>query len=306
LPDETPVPSRYFWYPQSMARSPRSDRPVTAARNAAARRGRPSNERFRALFTRNLSLLLDQRADVPREPAARAAELARVCGVTPAAARKWLTGAGWPTLEKLLELAHRYDFAPDDLLSDGPRQIVDISRLIDALALRRAELAELTPVHDFGSAGRTLSLAIDPEALSGDGPVSDSLRPAAAPESARSAQMAPLAQSAQSVQWVQWVMPDDSMLPVCAAGDRIVCQLDPTWTGDGLYLIQMAAGAPPILRRIARHTDAYRISALNPHTLSPPFSVPALAASEAESLGGAPIVRGRPHCLLRALPASYG
>lgn len=285
-----------------MARSPRSDRPIAPARNAATRRGRPSNERFRALFTRNLSLLLDQRGDVPREPAARAAELARVCGVTPAAARKWLTGAGWPTLEKLLELAHRYDFAPDDLLSDGPRHIVDISRLIDAQALRRAELAELTPVHDFGSAGGTLSLAIDPEALCGDGPDSDARRSAAAPESARSAQ------SAQWVQWVQWVVPDDSMLPVCAAGDRIVFRLDPAWAGDGLYLIQMAAGAPLILRSIARHSDsdAYRIAALSPHMAAPPISVPMLAASEAEALSGAPIVRGRPHCLLRALPASYG
>jgi len=261
--------------------------PQDPAETSAAgprRVGRPSNERFRALFTRNLSQLLDRRADVPREPAARAAELGRVCGVTPAAARKWLTGAGWPTLEKLLELSQRYGFAPDDLLSEGPRQILDVSRLVDAEALRRAELGALTPIPEFGAVQSALTLALDPAALF------DRSKSESASES----------RSDPSLPHALHVVPDDSMKPHCDAGDRVVFCLDPTWSGDGLYLLQARPGGPLALRLILAVADGYRIE-----VTSPPFSDMAmlchsLATDDAEALSGAPILRGRPVRLLRA------
>ncbi len=261
-----------------VTRSPKNlaEPPGTAQRRV----GRPSNERFRALFTRNLSQLLDRRADVPREPAARAAELARVSGVTPAAARKWLTGAGWPTLEKLLELSQRYGFAPDDLLSEGPRQILDVSRLVDAEALRRAELGALTPIPEFGTVQPALTLALDPAALfdqSRSGP-----------------------ESGPSLPHALYVMPDESMNPHCDAGDRVVFCLDPTWSGDGLYLMQQLPGGPLVLRLILAVTGGYRIEAASPAFGDPPMLCHSLAANDAEALSGAPILRGRPVGLLRA------
>jgi transcriptional regulator with XRE-family HTH domain len=242
-----------------------------AAGPAVARRvGRPSNERFRQLFTRNLNQLLDARPDVPREASGRAAELARVCAVTPAAARKWLTGAGWPTLEKLLELAQRYGFAPDDLLADGPRQVVDISRLIDAQALRRAELGELTPVPALAGGAARLQLAIDPAIFAG--------------RDAAGAAMA-LVEVA-----------DDTLAPHLAAGDQVVVKLDARWHGDGIYLLQATPTAPPALRRVHRVEDGYRIVDAHGSTMAA-----ALAIDEAGALDGSPILRGMPLCLLRNL-----
>lgn len=249
--------------------------------------GRPSNERFRLLFTRNLNAMLDQRADVPREAAARATELARVCAVTPAAARKWLTGAGWPTLEKLLDLAHRYGFAPDDLLSDGPRRVVDISRLVDAQALRRAALAELTAAPPLDGAS-PLRLAIDPSAFSGDGDAA----PGTAPEAGATLALVDIA--------------DDAMVPACRSGDRVVVQLDPLWRGDGLYLLQPTATSPAVLRRVRRVDHGYRIEALAPAAHAPPETVPGFAADEAAALDGMPILRGRPICLVRPMPDATG
>jgi len=254
--------------------SPSPSRP--ADRKAAPRLGRPSNERFRQVFTRNLSLLLDQRPEVPREPAARAAELARVCGVTPAATRKWLTGAGWPTLEKLLELAQRYGFAPDDMLSEGPRPVVDISRLIDAQALRRAELAHLVPAPLFGDDRAALCLALDPSAISGG----HEENPGAA--------------------LAQWIASDHSMEPLCSAGDRVVFRVDSRWAGDGIYLVQIMPGAPLELRSLSLQADGYRLEALAQPFASRTFVAPSLAGDEAGALDGEPILRGRPICLLRA------
>lgn len=256
----------------SVAGAPAPDR--------ARRVGRPSNERFRQLFTRNLNQLLDQRPDVPPEPAARAAELARVCAVTPAAARKWLTGAGWPTLEKLLDLAQRYGFAPDDLLADGPRQVVDLSRLVDAQALRRAEVGELTAVPAFtGTTG--LRLAIDPQAFA---PLA---RPAATPLALVD-------------------VPDETLAPDFAAGDQVVVRLDPQWLGDGIYLVQMTATSPVLLRRVRQVDGAFCID--DTHAAlgrdAPRFT--AFAADEAAALGGAPILRGMPLCFVRAAPARRG
>jgi transcriptional regulator with XRE-family HTH domain len=267
-PDKSPVPA-----------PPEAGRSASAARNR--RIGRPSNERFRQLFTRNLNGLLDQRDDVPREPAARAVELARVCAVTPAAARKWLTGAGWPTLEKLLDLAQRYGFAPDDLLSDGPRKVVDISRLVDAQALRRAALTELAPVPSFDGA-TALRLAVDPAALS------------AADEPAPGAALA-LVEIA-----------DDTMAPACRAGDQVAIRLDPQWRGDGLYLLQVTSTSPPVLRRVSRVAAGYRIDANCAGNAVQPLTVETFAADEAASLDGSPILRGRPVFLVRALPGGDG
>lgn len=263
---------------------------VGSTRSAPGQRvGRPSNERFRQLFTRNLNSLLDQRTDVPREAAARAVELARVCAVTPAAARKWLTGAGWPTLEKLLDLAQRYGFAPDDLLSDGPRRVVDISRLVDAQALRRAALAELTPVPSFDRAD-ALRLAIDPAAFSGaTAPVTDS-----APGTASGAAL------------VLIDIPDDTMAPTCRAGDQVAVRLDPQWRGDGLYLLQATSTAPAMLRRVRRTDGGYLIDTTGTGPGMPPLTVASLAADEAAALDGSPILRGQPVFLLRALKAGGG
>lgn len=263
---------------------------VGSTRSAPGQRvGRPSNERFRQLFTRNLNSLLDQRNDVPREAAARAVELARVCAVTPAAARKWLTGAGWPTLEKLLDLAQRYGFAPDDLLSDGPRRVVDISRLVDAQALRRAALAELTPVPSFDRAD-ALRLAIDPAAFSGaTAPVTDS---------------APGAASGAALVLID--IPDDTMAPTCQAGDQVAVRLDPQWRGDGLYLLQATSTAPAMLRRVRQTDGGYLIDTTGTGPGMPPLTVASLAADEAAALDGSPILRGRPVLLLRALKAGGG
>jgi transcriptional regulator with XRE-family HTH domain len=247
----------------------------TPAPDAARRVGRPSNERFRLLFTRNLNRLLDQRPDVPPEPAARAAELARVCAVTPAAARKWLTGAGWPTLEKLLDLAHRYGFAPDDLLAEGPRQVVDLSRLVDAQALRRAELGELAPAPGLAGAG-SLQLAIDPAAFGVVGnPGATSL--------------------------VLVDVTDEALAPDLSAGDRVVVRLDPHWHGDGIYLLQETSTAPTLLRRIRQVDGLYRIDAGHGPTGAAPATFAAFAVDEATALEGAPILRGSPLCLVRAL-----
>lgn len=262
----------------SRDRSPSSSRPEDG--REARRVGRPSNERFRQVFTRNLNHLLDQRPDVPREPAARAAELARVCGVTPAATRKWLTGAGWPTLEKLLELAQRYGFAPDDMLSEGPRPVVDISRLVDAQALRRAELADLLPAPLFEDDRAALNLALDPEAIS------------------------EVSEGSPGTVLAQWIAPDPSMEPLCRAGDRVVFRVDACWAGDGIYLVQMLPGAPLTLRFISLHADGYRFEALAPQFASRTFIATSLAADEAGALGGEPILRGRPICLVRALETS--
>ncbi len=248
-----------------------TDSPADTAR----RIGRPSNERFRQRFTRNLNQLLDQRSDVPREPAARAAELARICAVTPAAARKWLTGAGWPTLEKLLDLAQRYGFAPDDLLAEGPRQVVDISRLVDAQALRRAALTELTPATAFDGAS-ALRVALDPAAF---GEAADTTAPLVLVD-----------------------IEDDAMAPVCRRGDQVVVRLDPRWIGDGLYLMQVASTSPAVLRRVLKVDEGYRIDALSGAT-APATTVAALGADEAASLDGSPILRGRPLCLVRAMNA---
>jgi transcriptional regulator with XRE-family HTH domain len=240
--------------------------------------GRPSNERFRQLFTRNLNNLLDQRADVPREAGARAVELARVCAVTPAAARKWLTGAGWPTLEKLLDLAQRYGFAPDDLLAEGPRKVVDISRLVDAQALRRAALTELVPVPPFDGAG-ALRLAVDPLAFAGAAvPVPDA-----------------------ALALVSIV--DDTMAPACRTGDQVAVLLDPQWHGDGLYLLQMTSTSVPLLRRVCKVDAGYRIDAACAGAAIRPWTVGTLGSDEAAALDGSPILRGRPVFLVRTLPA---
>ena len=262
-----------------------SDTPASAAGGAmpdtARRVGRPSNERFRQRFTRNLNQLLDQRPDVPPEPAARAAELARVCAVTPAAARKWLTGAGWPTLEKLLDLAQRYGFAPDDLLADGPRQVVDLSRLVDAQALRRAELGELTPVPAFsGTSG--LWLAVDPRAFGDiDG----------------RAAISPLALVSVT---------DDALLPDFVRGDQVVVRLDPQWRGDGIYLLQSTATSPARLYRVHQADGAFCIDTAHATIGESAGRFPAFAADEAGSLDGAPILCGTALCLVRALHATRG
>ncbi|MBC7781608.1 MAG: hypothetical protein H7125_16060 [Proteobacteria bacterium] len=240
--------------------------------------GRPSNERFRERFTINLGRLLDLRDDVPREPAARASELARVCAVTPAAARKWLTGAGWPTLEKILELSQRFEFAPEELLSDGPRRIVDISRLVDAQALQRAELAELTPVPEFDLAQPSLLLAVDPVVLCGQ------------------------AEVGRSERYALFTVHDASMAPHCVAGDRVVFRLDPLWQGDGLYVMQSTLSGPPALRTVTRIADAYRVAASAPAFSDQAFETRTLASHEADALTGAPLLRGRPVGLWRALP----
>lgn len=272
--------------PDAPAHAPdETDAPDTPNR----RIGRPSNERFRLLFTRNLNALLDQRTDVPREAAARAAELARVCAVTPAAARKWLTGAGWPTLEKLLDLAHRYGFAPDDLLSDGPRQVVDIARLVDAQALRRAALTELTPAPPFDGTS-PLFLALDPSALArhagpGAGPGTD---PAA------------------GATLVLVDIADDAMVPACRSGDRVVVRLDPLWRGDGLYLLQSTSTAPAMLRQVRRVDDGYRIEALAAGAAAPAVTVGGFGTDEASSLDGSPILRGQPICLVRPMRDAGG
>ena len=253
------------------------------------RMGRQSNERFRQLFTRNLNQLLDQRADVPRDASGRAAELARVCAVTPAAARKWLTGAGWPTLEKLLDLAQRYGFAPDDLLSDGPRQVVDISRLVDAQALRRATLAELTPAPPLDGAS-PLRLAIDPSAFED---------PAGTPSGTD-------ADATPGAALVLVGIADETLAPACRSGDRVVVRLDPLWRGDGVYLLQVTSTAPPVLRQVRRTHDGYRIEALAGSTTAAPAIVPAFAADEASSLDGLPILRGKALCLVRPMQDTGG
>jgi transcriptional regulator with XRE-family HTH domain len=279
----------YFRYHPRMA-SRRPARSIVPATSTAAadppaarsrRIGRPSNERFRQLFTRNLNSLLDQRADIPRESAARAVELARVCAVTPAAARKWLTGAGWPTLEKLLDLAQRYGFAPDDLLCDGPRRVVDISRLVDAQALRRAALAELLPVPSFDHAD-TLRLAIDPAAFSG----------AADPAAGAALVLVDIA--------------DDTMTPDCRAGDQVAVRLDPHWRGNGLYLLQATSTASPVIRRVCQTDEGYRIDTTGTGPGMQPSTVAEFAADEAAALDGMPILRGRPVFLLRTLPSGAG
>jgi transcriptional regulator with XRE-family HTH domain len=267
----------------TLPRSPgQSDTATSAAGgtapDAARRLGRPSNERFRQLFTRNLNQLLDQRPDVPPEPAARAAELARVCAVTPAAARKWLTGAGWPTLEKLLDLAQRYGFAPDDLLADGPRQVVDLSRLVDAQALRRAELGELTPVPAFNGA-TGLRLALDPRAF-GD-----------------------TAGRAGATALALVTAPDDALLPDFATGDQVVVRLDPRWRGDGIYLLQLTSTSPALLRRVRQADGAFRIDTANADDAATPFA--AFADDEAGSLDGSPILRGTPLCIVRAVHTQH-
>ncbi|MCE2946750.1 MAG: hypothetical protein ACK515_00140 [bacterium] len=268
-----------------MASRPHAE-PIPPAEPAAAtgspgeparRIGRPSNERFRQLFTRNLNQLLDQRSDVPREPAARATELARVCAVTPAAARKWLTGAGWPTLEKLLDLAQRYGFAPDDLLSEGPRLVVDISRLVDAQALRRAALAELVPAPAFDGLS-TLRIAVDPSAF-GDA-------------------------SGTGTALVLVDIQDDTMAPAYRRGDQVVVRLDSRWNGDGLYLLQFSSTSPAMLRRVRQVDTGYRIDAPAGDDAATDITVAALGADEADALDGSPILRGRPLCLVRALHES--
>ena len=243
----------------------------------ARRRGRPTNERFRVRFTQNLNRLLDQHPELPREPAARAAELARVCAVTPAAARKWLTGAGWPTLEKLIDLAQRYGFAPQDLLSDGSARVIDVSRLIDAQALRRAALTELMPVPAFPDANAPLELAIDPALIS-----------------AARARDGELACAVVEVN-------DDLMAPVCCAGDRVLFQHQSTWNGDALYLLQPSTTAALALRSVKRHGSTWRISALAPG--ADVLDTAALAGNEAEALSGLPLLRGRALAVLRRLDA---
>lgn len=252
-----------------------------AVPDAVRRVGRPSNERFRQRFTSNLNQLLDQRPDMPPEPAARAAELARVCAVTPAAARKWLTGAGWPTLEKLLDLAQRYGFAPDDLLADGPRQVVDLSRLVDAQALRRAELGELTPVPAF-SGTRGLQLAVDPRAFGDTG---------------GRAETSPLALVSVT---------DDALLPDFASGDEVVVRLDPQWRGDGIYLLQSTPTSPARLHRVRQADGAFCIDAAQATIGEAGGRFAAFATDEAGSLDGTPILCGTPLCLVRALHATRG
>jgi transcriptional regulator with XRE-family HTH domain len=255
-----------------MRAPPTDDVPPPSPPAPARRVGRPTNELFRQRFTRNLNRLLDQRPELPREPAARAAELARVCGVTPAAARKWLTGGGWPTLEKLFDLAQRYNFAAQDLLSDGPAQVIDISRLVDAQALRLAALLELTPVPEFPDSANALALAIDPALLGG------------VDASARYACM---------------VMPDDSMAAQCRAGDRVVFRVEADWSGDGLYLLQASAVAPLVLRHVTRTDSGFRIVTRGATPAA--HETPRLARDEAEALGGLPLLRGRAVAVLQRL-----
>lgn len=259
--------------------SPRSADGDAAGR--AARRGRPSNEHLRLRFATNLSRLLDEQRELPRGIAARASALAQVCAVTPAAARKWLTGAGWPTLEKLLLLAQRYRFSPEDLLFATPRT-VDLTRLVDERAVARAELAELQPLPDLDRPYAPLAIAISPRVLAGLDPDPESPREPA---------------------HVLVRVGDDGMSPWCLRGDRVVVSLAELDDPTGPVALRMTLTSPVVLRWVSRVPGGFRLDALAADSGIEPMTVPSLARDEAEALGGVPLLLGRACWLLRTLQA---
>jgi hypothetical protein len=152
--------------------------------------------------------------------------------------------------------------------------VVDISRLVDAQALRRAALAELVPAPAFDGLS-TLRVALDPSAF-GDA-------------------------SGTGAALVLVDIDDDTMAPAYRPGDQVVVRLDPRWQGDGLYLLQFSSTSPPVLRRVRRVDTGYRIDAPAGGNPATDITVAALGADEAAALDGSPILRGRPLCLVRAL-----
>ncbi len=249
------------------------------ASGPSGRRGRPSNEHLRLRFATNLSRLLDEQRDLPRGIAARATALAGICGVTPAAARKWLTGAGWPTLEKLLVLAQRYRFAPEDLLFASPRTI-DLTRLVDERSVRRAELAELQPLPDLDRPYSPLAIAINPRVLAGLEPDPDAPREPA---------------------HVLVHVSDDAMAPWCLRGDLLVVSLCDIEDPTGPIALRMTLAAPVVLRWVSQVREGFRLDGLSTDAGISPVLVPRLARDEAEALSGVPMVLGRPCWLLRNL-----
>jgi hypothetical protein len=95
---------------------------------------------------------------------------------------------------------------PDDLLAEGPRQVVDLARLIAAQARRRAALGELAPAPGLAGAG-SLQLAIDPAAFGVSG-------------------------NQGSTSLVLVDVTDEALAPDISAGDRVVVRLDPHRSDD--------------------------------------------------------------------------
>jgi hypothetical protein len=96
---------------------------------------------------------------------------------------------------------------------------------------------------------------------------------------------------------------DDSMLPICSEGDRVVFRLESAWAGDGLYLLQQTAASPLMLRTVARVGSSYTVTSTSGGTTGA-YATGMFAADEAEALNGAPIIRGRPAGLIRRLPGA--
>lgn len=262
--------------------SVRSPTPRSADGDApgrSARRGRPTNEHLRQRFATNLSRLLDEQRALPRGLAARAAALSEVCGVTPAAARKWLVGAGWPTLENLILLAQRYGFSPEDLLFATPRT-VDLTRLVDERAVSRAQLGELQPLPDLDRPYAPLAVAINPRVLAGLAPD---------PEAPREPALVMVRAS------------DDAMAPWCLRGDLLLVSLAELDDPTGPVALRLDLTAPVVLRWISRVPGGYRLGTLAACPDIAPVTVPSLAHDEADALDGAPLVLGRPRWLMRSL-----
>jgi len=254
-------------------RSPTPRRTGGDAPERIARRGRPSTEHLRQRFASNLSRLLDEQRDLPRGTAARASLLADVCGVTPAAARKWLTGAGWPTLEKLLVLAQRYGFAPEHLLfTPAPRAIPGAEAGVG--------LGGLVPLLELDRPYAPPPLAIDPRRLAGREPGAET-----APESA----------------FVLVRASDDAMAPWCLRDDLLVVSTAPVVDPSGPLAFRLTAGGPVVLRWISRTPEGFRLDALCATAGIVPLRVPALARGALEASAGSPQVVGRPCWLLRGL-----
>ena len=97
---------------------------------------------FKTIFAGNLNLALDECRDkVPRKGKGRQNVVGRMFKVDQKAARKWLEGEGFPTLEKSIEIAMRLNVAVEWLLTGrGEKRVMEqtniqLAELINAFWL---------------------------------------------------------------------------------------------------------------------------------------------------------------------------
>jgi transcriptional regulator with XRE-family HTH domain len=93
----------------------------------------------RADFSARLNQILDESPEkVPREGRGRQGHVGKMFGVDQKAARKWLKGEGFPTLEKAIEIAKRFNVTVEWLLSGRGEK-----RMTDSANMELAELLDL-------------------------------------------------------------------------------------------------------------------------------------------------------------------